>query len=241
MSKKYLKTTYDLGREKIIIKTYSAAMYDNHNSRKVRNGQTSDSCEKHNRKLSAFRLLLLLKANFFAGDWNIVLTYQRGLRPSTEESKKAVAGFMRQLRKWCGQNHRELKYIWTTHIGERGGIHHHVILPKCIPYDVLANAWKFGFVRVGHPLYAGRDYEGLALYLLNDEKNGDCPSAHAKGERRYNASKNLIRPQPQREWVDAGKWRANPKPPKGWRIVGEVTNDKDIFGYPYQKYTIMLC
>lgn len=237
--KRYLRTEYDLGEERIIVKTYSAGMLGNHASRKPKETATSEKVKRHNRKKAVFNLMLLLKLNFIKGDWNITLTYQKGLRPTKENAKKIVQKFFRDLRRWCERNGRTARYIWVTHIGKKGGIHHHVILNQGIPFDVICDLWKYGAVSVGHPLYPDKDYRQLAAYLLDDTKNGDCPSAHEKGERLYNASRNLKRAEPKRKWINTGKWKKNPKEPKGWSLDKDsLINGVDLFGFPYQFYII---
>lgn len=239
MSKKYLETTYDLGCEKIIIKSYSGGMLGDHRKRSAKTQETSAKVERHNLKKAIFNLFLLLCANFHRGDWNITLTYRRELRPDPETSKGLVAAFLKKLRTWCRKQNRTLRYIWVTHIGKRGGIHHHLILPKWIPYDVLCNFWPCGNVKPGHPLYGNNDYMGLAEYLIKGTE-GEKLSYHTKGGRRYTPSKNLKRIEPRRRWISAGKWRRYPKPPKGWSIRRDsLYNGDDIWGYPYQTYRLV--
>lgn len=237
--RKYLRTTYDLGDEKIIFKSHSGGMFGNHRSRAGKSKTTSAKVEKHNRDMAELKLLILLKLNFIRGDYNLVLTYQEGLRPDPQNAKKIVQKFFRDLKAWCSKSGIACKYIWTTHIGKRGGIHHHVVLNQRIPYAVICNIWKYGSVQTKGTLYPNKDYRGLAHYLVNDDKNGDCPSAHAKGERRFNASRNLKRVEPKREWITAGRWRNNPVAPKGWIVdTDTVKNGIDLYGFPYQSYHI---
>lgn len=122
-----------------------------------------------------------------------------------------------------------------------------MILPKWIPYDVLCDAWSAGFVKPGRPLYGNNDYMPLAKYLLTGtegkaehseygfEDIDDC--YHQKCGRRYTPSKNLVRPEPQVEWIEAASWRRNPKPPKGYTLA-ELYNGEDIWGFPYQIYRL---
>ena len=236
---RYLKTRYDLPCGEIIItKTYSGGMFGDHRKRAAKTQESAVKVEKHNERKAIFNLYLLLCANFHKGDHNMTLTYRRGLRPKPEDSKKIVSDFFKRLRKWCKQQNRDCRYIWVTHIGSKGGIHHHIVLPKWIPYDVLCDLWQCGNVSVGHPLYGNNDYMGLAEYLIQGTK-GETPY-HVKGGRRYNPSKNLKRIEPQREWVQAKAWRINPKPPKGWMLKPDsLINDVDIWGYPYQRYTLI--
>ena len=238
MSKKYLKTVYDLGGEKMIFKTCSGGMFGDHRSRSAKSQESKAAVEKHNLKKTIFNLFLLLCANFNTGDWNITLTYAKGLRPTPEMSKDIVADFFKKLKAWCKKQNRPCRYIWLTHIGSRGGIHHHVILPKWIPYDVLCDLWKYGQVQTGHPLYGNNQYQELASYLIRGTQGETL--LRTKGRRRYNPSHGLKRIEPKREWVHASKWKKEPKPPKGWMIKKDsLFNDVDIWGFPYQAYTLV--
>ena len=243
----YLKKTWIIGSDKYITKSKCGGMFGNHRARAAKNKETADKVKRHNLQKSIFNLFLLICANFAKGDWHITLTYQRGLRPDISTSKKLVAKFFRKLKRWASGCNRTLRYIWVTHISPRGAIHHHVILPKWIPYDVLCDAWSAGFVKPGRPLYGNNDYMPLAKYLLTGtegkaehseygfEDIDDC--YHQKCGRRYTPSKNLVRPEPQVEWIEAASWRRNPKPPKGYTLA-ELYNGEDIWGFPYQIYRL---
>lgn len=244
---KYLKKTWIIGNDKYITKSKCGGMFGNHRARAAKNKETADKVKRHNLQKSIFNLFLLICANFAKGDWHITLTYQRGLRPDISTSKKLVAKFFRKLKRWASGCNRTLRYIWVTHISPRGAIHHHVILPKWIPYDVLCDAWSAGFVKPGRPLYGNNDYMPLAKYLLTGtegkaehseygfEDIDDC--YHQKCGRRYTPSKNLVRPEPQVEWIEVACWRRNPKPPKGYTLA-ELYNGEDIWGFPYQIYRL---
>lgn len=241
------KKTWIIGSDKYITKSKCGGMFGNHRARAAKNKETADKVKRHNLQKSIFNLFLLICANFAKGDWHITLTYQRGLRPDISTSKKLVAKFFRKLKRWASGCNRTLRYIWVTHISPRGAIHHHVILPKWIPYDVLCDAWSAGFVKPGRPLYGNNDYMPLAKYLLTGtegkaehseygfEDIDDC--YHQKCGRRYTPSKNLVRPEPQVEWIEAASWRRNPKPPKGYTLA-ELYNGEDIWGFPYQIYRL---
>lgn len=240
MAFRYQKTTVDLGDQKIVTKSYSFGMLGNHSKRSVSGNDTAEKVKKHNRTMAVRKVYWLLYMNFEQGDWSLVLTYRRGQRPEIADAHKNVGRFLRMLKAWCIKNNCPFKYIWTTHIGARGGIHHHIILPKQIPYPVICEKWVHGQVMAGQPLFPGKDYEGLANYLYDDTKGGIQPTCHEKNTHRFNCSKNLVRPEVTREIVNARRWAKAPKAPKGWKIIQDsIYNGFDMFGYEYQTYTLV--
>ena len=105
-----------------------------------------------------------------------------------------------------------------------------------------------GEVRVFKVFLAGRihfsifdnsgDYSKLAAYLVK-ETSETFRSGKISG-KRWNASKNLVKPKIEKEIVSADSWTKSPKAMKGYFIPKtSIEMDVDAFGYPYQKYTMI--
>lgn len=245
MVRGYLMAVTDINDERHIVKTYSSGMINNHGlkGRAKKSAETADKVKKHNQKVSIQNLCWLMQLNFEEGDYNLSLHYcANGDRPLDEwQAQKNVAAFCKDLKKWCKQNMPDgysLDYLYCTHTTTaRGAIHHHMILRKDIPLYVIQQLWsKWGSVSVGRSLYKGYDYYTLAWYWIADPKH----EPHPKGMRSYIPSHGLKRPVTVREIVPAKTWRINPKAPKGWLIKEDTLyNGVDVYGYPYQSYTMI--
>ena len=124
-----------------------------------------------------------------AKDLAFDLTYRRGEQPETDEqAKKDVQNFLRRLKR-----HRraaglpELKYIAVTERGSRGGrYHHHLVINGGVELSDLAAIWGKGYTKAA-PLQF--DETGLVA-------KGKYMTKQSLYFRSFNASKNLIHPQP---------------------------------------------
>ena len=142
-----------------------------------------------NRRAKENNLIRLLNANFTAKDLAFDLTYRKGEQPETDEqAKKDVQNFLRRLKR-----HRraaglpELKYIAVTERGSRGGrYHHHLVINGGVELSDLAAIWGKGYTKAA-PLQF--DETGLVA-------KGKYMTKQSLYFRSFNASKNLIHPQP---------------------------------------------
>lgn len=194
---------------------------------------TPQSVERANERRALEKLWLLLNANFVAGDLFVLLTYRKEERPSPEEAKKRMAQFLRKARALYRREGKELKYIWVTEY-QSTAIHHHLVMSHIDP-TLLADLWPHGMVRT-ESLYEEGQFRGLAEYLI---KETSC-TFRETGGKRWNPSKNLIRPKETRRVVSASSWRREPKIPKGYRLLGEVESGvSEVSGWPYQRYVLL--
>ena len=232
----YIKRIVKAG-DTIEVKKYFSARFGKKDSggRARKENETSEKQRKVNENNAVERLTWLINENFRDGDYHIVLTYSDENRPSAEESAELLKKYLRKLRSEYRKAGSELKYITVTEY-ETTNIHHHIIINK-FDTSVISDLWMHGGVHFT-PLYSNGEYSKLAHYFVK-ETNKTFKDAVVSG-KRWNASRNLRKPQIVKTVVDADCWTKNPKPVKGYYIVTDsVTEDVDSFGYAFQKYTMV--
>ena len=216
-------------------KTYSLRHGKNY-ARAVRSATTSEAMKNYNEKMAIRELTRIINANFNTNDIHLTLTYQRDLRPSTEEElKRDLKCYLRKLRRIYKKAGKELKYITVSAIGSKGAPHHHLIINE-IDTRLLNGLWKKGGM---HPvfLYSKVDFTGLAAYFIeqSNPKGGEVIG------RRWNCSRNLIHPQVKVWEVDADTWREPPKAIEGYEIDYSTVDygENPITGIPFCYYRMI--
>lgn len=142
-----------------------------------------------------------------------------------------------------------LKYIVVTECGNKR-IHHHIIINDYPGIDsdtvkVLKSAWKQAAGDcAGNPkfvsLYDNGDYKKLAEYLIK-ETGKTFRDKDACMKKRWSCSRNLVRPEPVKETVQAKVWRKEPVIPKGYYLEPDslINGVNPVTGLPYQHYTLV--
>lgn len=199
---------------------------------------TPEKMAEVNEKNAVEKLTWILNANFSEGDLHCRLTYADEYYPTPEEARENMRRFLRVLRrvyKTMGIKSPELKYVNATEY-ENKRIHHHLVIPEINPKTVQ-DLWQYGrtFFSV---LDGSGDYRKLAEYLVKETRKsykGNPVSA-----KRWNASKNMIKPEISKEIIEADSWTEFPKPVKGYYIPKtSIEMDVDAYGFPYQKYVMI--
>ncbi len=210
--------------------------------RAPRSEPTSEQKQQYNMRKAIERLFYTLLCNFYPGDYNIVLTYPANDRRTVNEAKATVRDFLRLYRRYCRQHGYLPDYIYNTEIGERGALHHHIILHSHRDIEEIEDLWaQASGGRVQHNgnwrLWSNYDWHGLAEYLIDRTKGGKLPDTHIIGERRYTTSKGLKKPKVTLERIDAKRWYA-PKAPKGYELIPDSirSGTDDLTGGSYIKY-----
>lgn len=211
---------------------------------------TSEQQKKVNTRRAERDLRLLLAANFGYGDYHIVLDYirKRDQPPrSKDEMRKDMDIFLRALRKEYKKQGKELKYVHVMEIGKRGSRHHHMVINNIEP-QILQRCWYkaySGHTRVKvFPLDDTGNYASLASYLIKyTDKHRDEENGALQG-KRWNASKNLDRPEPEIHIITDREWfRAEPKEQKGYYIdkksVEKGIHSPEYYGYGYFRYRLV--
>lgn len=232
----YIKRIVKAGNT-IEVKKYFSARFGkkDNGSRAQKENETNEKQKKVNENNAVEKLTWLINENFADGDYHIVLTYSDEKRPSADESAELLKKYLRKLRSEYRKAGSELKYITVTEY-ETTNIHHHIIINK-FDTSIISDMWMHGGVHFT-PLYSNGEYSKLAHYFVK-ETNKTFKDAVISG-KRWNASRNLRKPQITKSIVQADSWTKNPKALKGYYIVTDsVTEDVDSFGYAYQKYTMV--
>lgn len=227
----YKKKTWTAG-EYIIVKKHHSARYPG-KTRRPKAEPTKESVSRHNDKMRAERLQLIIMANFGPGDLFVDLTYRKDRRPeSIQEARAELKAFLRRIRMWAKKKGSEIRWIAATERGSRGGCHHHLLIGYI---EGIAQAVSEMWVK-GHPgfkhLYSEGAYESLAEYITKPEtKDGTFGT-------RYSRSRNLVIPEPKVERISAITFSREPKAPRGYYIIKDSVTEgvNPSTGYLYQRY-----
>ena len=169
--------------------------------RAKRDKPTPEQMEYTNRKNRSRNIRYLIKANFTTQDLFVTLTYRQGTRKGLDEAAKDVRGLIRKLRPKYKKLGIPLKYIYTCEIGERGGIHTHLIINDCgNTMRLISELWTRG-----HPnyknLYDEGNYEQLADYMAkvpgSKEGTTKAQQCRKKPEYVYSHSRILEKVEPE--------------------------------------------
>lgn len=245
----YIKRTTIAGKT-IEVEYYYTDRYNKRGyTRKDKVKPTKEAQKKINTKNRERKLRLLINANYGYGDYHIVLDYirKKGKPDRTkEEMRKDIDKFLRECRKLYKAAGKIFKYIHVMEIGKKGARHHHLVVNN-IDIKVLQQAWYKAYE--GHnrikvfPLDDTGQYKELASYLIKytDKYMGTEKAIQGKS---WNASKNLVIPEPIYEIVTKRAWyRCEPKAKKGYYIdkntIVKGVNSPEYGGYGFFKYTMV--
>ena len=189
MRRIYREKSYQCGdyKEVYIFPCYTSARRPGVRGKKAK--PTTEGMKKINRKNTENKLIRLLNANFTAEDLSLDLTYSPEHNPTEDAAAlKNLQNFLRRLkraraRKGLG----ELKYIAVTEKGSRKGrFHHHLVISGGIDVKGLGDLWGKGLIKVSPLHFDETGLIGKGRYMVKQ-------SLYFKA---FNASKNLIHPQP---------------------------------------------
>lgn len=231
----YLKRVVHAGNM-IFVKKYFSSRYGkkNFSAKASKSAVSSQKMQETNARNAIDRLTWLINANFKDGDLHMVLTY-RNEKPSPEQAAENLRRYLRKLRAEYKRAGEELKYIWVTEYQNKR-IHHHVLINKFDP-EIITKLWEHGSNHFT-PLYSNGDYTQLATYFVKETEK--TYKNDIIGGKRWNSSRNLVKPKIEKEIVEADSWTNYPKALKGYYIPKDsIEQDVDDCGYPYQKYTMI--
>lgn len=234
---KFERIIYRAGRT-LLIKEKAKRVRVKGEKRMPKMSITAEKVWEYNLRLAIFDLTLLLNANFRPGDWSIKLTFEKDL--TIEEVKAARDKCMRKLRDLCKKENITLKWILVPHIaGKR--YHFHLICNQEVPYALIKKAWTSGHAIEKARLWDNPNYYQLAFYLMHEARALRDLKAQEEEEipftKRYSSSRNLIKPQPDKEELMRCDIEADPKLRKGYIIDGEVQRYENLInGLPCREY-----
>lgn len=211
---------------------------------------TKEQQEKINTRQAERKLRILINANYGYGDYHVVLDYIRKKgRPdrTKEEMRQDINIFLRELRKEYKKQDKELKYIHVMEIGEKGARHHHLVINK-IDTEILQKCWYKAYE--GHnrikvfPLDDTGDYSELASYLIKYTDKHIKKEDGALMGKRWNCSKNLVRPIPEYRIITDREWfRAEARPIKGYYVdkdsIRRGVHSPEYYGYGFFSYRLI--
>ena len=185
---------------------------------------------------------------FKTDDYFITWTFEMSKRP--ESMKEAVDLFGKAIgyvRKEYRKRGYELFWIRNIEKGTKGAWHIHVVLNDIGDTATIAtNAWKHGGtnciqIKRSDKLY-DEDFTRLANYITKDEntreeKKDGTPGKPRLREASYNISRNMPLPKPKVDKLV--RWKAEPKPKKGYYIANIHEGINPVTGYKYRRYTMI--
>ncbi|NLT08197.1 MAG: hypothetical protein GXY08_01665 [Ruminococcus sp.] len=152
---------------------------------------TSECQQKVNQMNAENKCIRLAHANFNQEDMKVDLTYDNGHLPGDDEAAaRELANFFRRVKRYrASKELPELKYIAVTEKGKRTGrYHHHLIISGGLSPQEIISLWGKGYVRTDGLQFNENGIADLVKYILK--------KSVASG-KRWNASKNLIHPEPK--------------------------------------------
>lgn len=245
----YMQRIWKAGKTIDVMKTYlfSCQMVENKLCKvklKKKSRPTPEQMRKYNQIQREREIIRIANENFAEGDLYLTLKYARGFRPTVEQAKLDKLRLLRALRDYCRKHGIRFKYIFTTEIGERGGIHHHMIL-GAMDVQVVERLWKRvtdGHGNVHFEFLYGNDFSKLAKYFVGERCTDLSEQKENSKEKRYSTSQGLVRPKASKpKKIPASSWREEPVAPKGYYVDKDsiYTGINPVTGYGYQFYRLI--
>lgn len=151
----------------------------------------STEVQKRMNQINAEKLVKRLAAlNFCEKDMALHLTYREEPQ-SIEQAQKDLYNFLRRVKRMRRKlGLEDLKYISSTEKGKTTGrLHHHVMISGGLDRDTMEKLWGKGFANSKRlQLDEQGSLDALSHYMIKSEER--------TAYRRWNCSKNLIRPTP---------------------------------------------
>lgn len=197
---------------------------------------TKEEVQRYNQKMRERKLTRKLNANFAEGDLYLTLTYTRDNRPSPADAEKNLRKFIACLKRIYRKTDTEFKWVATTEIGTRGGIHHHLVIPYYADVREIEQKWRRYGGHVKMQTLYGQNFERIATYIAKTNTKDGTASRSS-----YSCSRNLIDPPEKRKKVKANSWREMPTVPKGWALEKDslVIGVNPVTGHGYQFYRLI--
>lgn len=198
---------------------------------------TSDQQKKSNIRQAKKKLRRILNNNFKdSEDCLLTLTFKKEYRPrDSEELKKYATKFFRNLKGRYRKKGLELKYVYCLEVGPKGAVHIHAVVSG-VETKLFNECWRWGWIDI-KPLNSDGQYKGIADYFLKYSEKTE--KTEAKIGKLWYGSRNLIKPVVKKKVLRSGKWRENPRPPKGFKILDINNGVSELTGLNYQTYTMI--
>lgn len=233
----YIKSVCRAGRTKEIARYYTRRYHPKGERRTPKENVTTEQQKKVNDRHTVRKLTRILNANFDETSWYVTFSYKKENRPGEERLKRHKKELLKQLRKCYRQQKKELKYVETSEVGERGGVHIHMVINDIDIRDIKG-LWKYGFVSA-KPLEDTGQYRKLAEYFVKYYQKTKGTDEQIQ-KKAYNCSRNLMRPEPIRKVMHGERFRKEIQAPGGWYLDKEsVREGVTADGYEFIYYTLI--
>ena len=241
---KYCRKIVRAGRTVDVQFTYPTRFGEKLTRAKHKEGSATPlDVENYNNELAIRKLTEIINENYEPDDLWVTLHYELHNRPTDiETAKKQLSKFFVGLKKLYIENGIELKYVRTTAFGDRGALHHHIVIPKGVKRSEITKLWKeiIKATQKARPpqyieLYADGEYSALAAYIC---KQGDNSATKEKNMRKWSCSRNIKKPKAEEvKIVEEIKWKEVPTAWPGYYIetdsiragVNPITNKPYLF------------
>ena len=236
----YKREICKAGKTKQFTYYYSTRSDMKEGSRRQKENKTSEAQKKVNSRQTIKKLTWILNANYDGTSQYVTFSYEKDKRPATpEDLRKDTDKLLRKLRSIYKKEGKQLKYVWAAEVGERGAAHIHMCLTD-IPARALKNVWKNGWITI-KPMDDNGQYAKLAAYFVKySEKT--MKTAEGFGGKRYNSSKNLVIPEPDKKAVSSrNAFSHKIQIPSGWYLDKDSIAEAwhEVTGFMYFTYTLI--
>ena len=112
---------------------------------------TPEQGAKNNQRAKETRMRRTMKANFHPKDLWCCCKYPAGVRLTVEEVKNDKTNFLKILRQEYRKRGSPLKWIGRLEVGERGGIHFHILINRLWTEQtdaIIADAWDLSLIHI---------------------------------------------------------------------------------------------
>ena len=208
---------------------------------------TKEQMQKVNAINKAKRCRQRMLTYFRKGDIWATWTYEVKNRPPTmAEALKDFQKAMRYVRREYKKRGYEVFWIRNIEKGTKGAWHIHLIINEIgDTVSILEKAWEKGGIwstQIKKSKYYDEDFTKLSNYMTKDEntveiKKDGKPGKPRIAEASYNTSRNMPLPEPRVEKLH--RWKAEPKPKKGYYIAKIHEGINPVTGYKYRRYTMI--
>lgn len=236
----YKKEVCVAGKTKQYTFYYSVRNDTKEGSRKAKEKKTSEAQQKVNSRQAVKKLTWILNANFDGTSLYITFSYAKDKRPESPEClRKDVDKLLRKIRSVQKKAGTVAQYVWVAEVGERGAAHIHMCL-NSIDTQELKKLWDKGWITI-KPMDDSGQYRKLAEYFVKySEKT--MRTAEGFGGKRYNSSKNLAIPEPERKTISLrNAYNHTIQVPSGWYLDKDSIREAwhEITGFMYFTYTLI--
>lgn len=184
---------------------------------------------------------------FKPGDIWATWTYEvKNRPPDMAAALKDFQKAMRYVRKEYKKRGYELFWIRNIEQGTKGAWHIHLVINEIgDTASIIQRAWDKGgtwFTEIRKSKFYDEDFTKLSNYITKDENTVETKKDGTPGKPRlkaanYGTSRNMPLPEPKKDKLI--RWKAEPKPKKGYYIAHIYEGKNPITGFKYRRYTMI--